>query len=236
MSLEQPQEKANSLDFTGHVKDKSGLVYMQARYYDPLLGRFYSNDPVGYVYGNVHSFNRYSYANNNPYTYVDPDGQYAHAVARASYWVGSRTFTPAINYGIRRFTGAKNLGSWIYQKTHEDGSVSTPNGVTANPDGTVTDAEGNPIVGEAGGEGAGKRFKPESEETQAENDSAPCTYCGIKTTNESGHSNSRERDHKIAKSKGGNNSSNNEANACRTCNRSKGAKDLWTWVKDKFSG
>jgi uncharacterized protein RhaS with RHS repeats len=46
---------------------------MQARYYDPVIGRFYSNDPVGFR--DVHSFNRYAYANNNPYKYVDPDGR-----------------------------------------------------------------------------------------------------------------------------------------------------------------
>jgi len=49
---------------------------MQARYYDPVIGRFYSNDPVGYVASNpVMSFNRYLYVNNNPYKYVDPDGR-----------------------------------------------------------------------------------------------------------------------------------------------------------------
>ena len=51
---------------------------MQARYYDPVIGRFYSNDPVGAVsfinQGNVQGFNRYAYANNNPYKYTDPDG------------------------------------------------------------------------------------------------------------------------------------------------------------------
>ncbi|WP_438864318.1 RHS repeat-associated core domain-containing protein [Neptunicella sp.] len=46
---------------------------MQARYYDPVIGRFYSNDPIGFR--DVHSFNRYAYANNNPYKYVDPDGK-----------------------------------------------------------------------------------------------------------------------------------------------------------------
>ena len=45
---------------------------MQARYYDPVIGRFYSNDPVGFT--NVHTFNRY--ANNNPYKYTDPDGKF----------------------------------------------------------------------------------------------------------------------------------------------------------------
>jgi uncharacterized protein RhaS with RHS repeats len=45
---------------------------MQARYYDPVIGRFYSNDPVGFR--DIHSFNRYAYVNNNPYKYVDPFG------------------------------------------------------------------------------------------------------------------------------------------------------------------
>ena len=63
------------IGYTGHLQDKDlGLTYMQARYYDPLIGRFYSNDPVGFV-GNSHSFNRYAYANNNPYKYVDPNGE-----------------------------------------------------------------------------------------------------------------------------------------------------------------
>jgi uncharacterized protein RhaS with RHS repeats len=48
---------------------------MQARYYDPVIGRFYSNDPIGFR--DIHSFNRYAYANNNPYKYVDPDGMQA---------------------------------------------------------------------------------------------------------------------------------------------------------------
>jgi uncharacterized protein RhaS with RHS repeats len=47
---------------------------MQARYYDPVIGRFYSNDPVGFT-GDVTSFNRYSYVGNNPYKYTDPDGK-----------------------------------------------------------------------------------------------------------------------------------------------------------------
>ena len=47
---------------------------MQARYYDPVIGRFYSNDPVGFT-AEVDTFNRYSYVGNNPYKYTDPDGR-----------------------------------------------------------------------------------------------------------------------------------------------------------------
>ncbi|MER2491047.1 RHS repeat-associated core domain-containing protein [Catenovulum sediminis] len=51
---------------------------MQARYYDPVIGRFLSNDPVGY--SNVHNFNRYAYGNNNPYKFIDPDGREVRAI------------------------------------------------------------------------------------------------------------------------------------------------------------
>ncbi|KZW99037.1 hypothetical protein JL49_19595 [Pseudoalteromonas luteoviolacea] len=64
----------DDIGYTGHKFDTDlGLVYMQARYYDPVIGRFYSNDPIGFR--DIHSFNRYAYANNNPYRYTDPDGK-----------------------------------------------------------------------------------------------------------------------------------------------------------------
>lgn len=47
---------------------------MQARYYDPVIGRFYGNDPVGFT-GKIDTFNRYSYVANNPYKYTDPNGE-----------------------------------------------------------------------------------------------------------------------------------------------------------------
>jgi RHS repeat-associated protein len=70
--------QSNSQWYTGHRQDaESGLVYMGARHYDPLIGRFLSIDPVGFSEGNPHSFNRYAYANNNPVKFVDPDGRFA---------------------------------------------------------------------------------------------------------------------------------------------------------------
>lgn len=64
------------------------LVYMQARYYDPVIGRFYSNDPVGTLSHlgstqGIHGFNRYAYVSNNPYKYTDPDGEAAKLVKAA---------------------------------------------------------------------------------------------------------------------------------------------------------
>jgi RHS repeat-associated protein len=61
--------------YTGHVQDFNGLVYAQQRYYDPSIMRFLSLDPADVVPEDHKTFNRYSYAANNPYKYVDPDGR-----------------------------------------------------------------------------------------------------------------------------------------------------------------
>ncbi|TQV84842.1 hypothetical protein FKG94_04700 [Exilibacterium tricleocarpae] len=71
----------HSLSFTGKPHDEAtGLTYMGARYYDPAIGRFMGIDAVGFQADNPVSFNRYAYANNNPYKYVDPDGNAAFLI------------------------------------------------------------------------------------------------------------------------------------------------------------
>jgi RHS repeat-associated protein len=56
--------------FTGHVEDASGLTYMQARYYDSVIGRFLQPDPIGYKGGP----NLYAYVGNDPINATDPTG------------------------------------------------------------------------------------------------------------------------------------------------------------------
>ncbi|MBP8019447.1 MAG: RHS repeat-associated core domain-containing protein, partial [Hylemonella sp.] len=60
--------------FAGRTQDKIDLIYMGGRYYNPVIGRFLSVDPKEADPSDLHSLNRYAYANNNPYRYVDPDG------------------------------------------------------------------------------------------------------------------------------------------------------------------
>jgi RHS repeat-associated protein len=56
------------------------LTYMQQRYYDQSIGRFLSVDPVTANAKTGANFNRYWYANNNPYKFIDPDGREAACV------------------------------------------------------------------------------------------------------------------------------------------------------------
>jgi len=49
---------------------------MQARFYDPTIGRFLANDPVGFAdSGNPAMFNRYAYCYDDPVNCADPDGE-----------------------------------------------------------------------------------------------------------------------------------------------------------------
>jgi RHS repeat-associated protein len=69
--------------FTDKELDITGLYYYEARYYDALVGRFISVDPLYEDTNNKQSkngphnpqrLNTYSYVLNNPIVYVDPDG------------------------------------------------------------------------------------------------------------------------------------------------------------------
>ncbi|GGY44587.1 RHS repeat-associated core domain-containing protein [Parvularcula lutaonensis] len=65
--------------FTGHVRDSAtDLVYMQARYYDPVAARFLANDPVPFAPDRPDMFNRYAYAANDPVNMIDPDGRFSN--------------------------------------------------------------------------------------------------------------------------------------------------------------
>ena len=60
---------SNDYTYTGHATDE-GLIYARARWYDPTIGRFLSEDPVL-------GANLYAYVNNDPINYTDPTGAMA---------------------------------------------------------------------------------------------------------------------------------------------------------------
>lgn len=59
--------------------------YYRARYYDPKIGRFISEDPIGFSAGDV---NLYAYVSNDPATWTDPWGLCpACAIGRIPPWI-----------------------------------------------------------------------------------------------------------------------------------------------------
>ncbi|WP_255534314.1 RHS repeat-associated core domain-containing protein [Thiohalobacter sp. COW1] len=55
----------------GVMEEAAGLYYMRARYYDAEVGRFISEDPIGFEGG----LNLYAYVGGNPINAVDPSGE-----------------------------------------------------------------------------------------------------------------------------------------------------------------
>ncbi|WP_370315166.1 T6SS effector amidase Tae4 family protein [Thalassolituus sp.] len=79
--------------FTGHEEIAEGkLVNMNARIYDPAMGRFVSADSVIPDPETPLAFNRYSYVYNNPALANDPDGHFPLLLAAAIY-VAAHAYT-----------------------------------------------------------------------------------------------------------------------------------------------
>ena len=67
--------------FIGERHDaETGLIYLNARYYDPVLGRFLSPDTLDPTLPGVGT-NRYAYSLNDPVNKKDPNGNVAHGGA-----------------------------------------------------------------------------------------------------------------------------------------------------------
>jgi len=65
---------AQSFRYTSREWDsEAGLYYYRARYYDPQVGRFLSEDPIGFRAG----INMFEYVHNNPTNSIDPSGKQA---------------------------------------------------------------------------------------------------------------------------------------------------------------
>jgi len=96
--LKEDAAKGNSQWYTGKYHDEDiGLTYLNARMYDPVVGRFMGIDPIGFVERNPISFNRYAYANNNPYLFNDLNGEspisvLAKQVAKNGFKKGTQKF------------------------------------------------------------------------------------------------------------------------------------------------
>lgn len=138
----------DGIGYTGHFQDgATGLTYMQQRYYDPIIGRFLSVDPVAADSTRGANFNRYRYASNNPYAFTDPDGRMdvprnvnqAAAIARTQ---------AALSAGER--AAAKAVLDRSSINARATGSAGTGISVSKNIAGNSTDQVGWVPVGQGG--------------------------------------------------------------------------------------
>jgi RHS repeat-associated protein len=136
--------------FTGHIRDAdTGLSYMQARYYDPVMGRFLSVDPVGYSgAADTGMFGRYAYTWNNPINMTDPDGKQIAPVDEPAMKILNEAFQDPNSTIAQTHELASNAGVPILVQTGGTGEAGSEvtGGLTQAPatvqapDGTVQDA------------------------------------------------------------------------------------------------
>lgn len=88
--------------YTGRERDEeTDLHYYRARYYDPRLGQFLSEDPAGFAAGDA---NLRRYVGNDPINRVDPTGMYSEDVH--FYF----------NYYLARYLGLDQPSGWVNSK------------------------------------------------------------------------------------------------------------------------
>ena len=90
--------------YTGHEDLwMFGLLNANARLYSPYLGRFVSPDPLLNEDGSPLDFNPYVYARNNPYRYIDRNGEF--------WWLAPVFIGAAMNAAIYSISAAIT-GNW----------------------------------------------------------------------------------------------------------------------------
>jgi len=108
--------------YTGHeMLDDLGLIHMNGRIYDPLLGRFLSADVVIQAPFNLQGYNRYTYTLNSPLNLTDPSGYVwdtALDVGSVTYGVGE-----ALGHGAAGIVGTAQASQMRRHMNAEPGNV-----------------------------------------------------------------------------------------------------------------
>lgn len=121
---------ANPTQFTGREWDGTGLQYSRARYYSPSMGRFISEDPLGFAGGDA---NVYAYVGDDPLNGIDPSGR--NAITAGEVSAGARTvgsgarWVPVAGVGIWATTvlsgpAGESVGCVVYCSSQDDWVVN----------------------------------------------------------------------------------------------------------------
>ncbi len=97
----------NHRGYTAHeMLPEFGLINMNGRLYDPVLGRMLSPDNYVQMPDNTQNFNRYSYVLNNPLKYTDPSGNLIgeigtiviNTIAQSMFWATQNSLQHGYNF------------------------------------------------------------------------------------------------------------------------------------------
>ncbi|OGX05215.1 MAG: hypothetical protein A3G87_06350 [Omnitrophica bacterium RIFCSPLOWO2_12_FULL_50_11] len=114
----------------GVTQEPNGLYYMRARYYDPVIGRFISEDPIGFAGGDV---NLFAYVGNNPINFIDPYGYWGFGLdvsvtgeAGATQLGGAAAATASAGGGVFVGNNATSLGGFTSYGGFVNAGGATP--------------------------------------------------------------------------------------------------------------
>ena len=227
----------------------TGLSYLGARYYHPVLGRFLSIDPEEIDSENIYGLNRYHYSYNNPYTYKDDNGESPKLVLLPILAkVSDAALTSFEVYSAYQTGGLSAAGIVVLQDAPLQllpGAKSTKH-IVKNIDAPLWGFEKALKASPRAGKDMTQKVKKEVKQDNRNKNGGimKCEHCRIQVYDAkksqkgvSTPSNSAQIDHILPKSQGYPGIASNGQVLCSTCNRSKSDKltyhDLNTYYKNK---
>ena len=110
-------------DVSGEVA--AGLIYMNARFYVPSVGRFASADTIVPDPANPQSFNRYSYVENRPIIMHDPSGHNGCTFGYLDCGPDHASNTDSLNVSAyTSVTQRSDYYGWVQETLEDNGSGS----------------------------------------------------------------------------------------------------------------